>query len=223
MNPRAAFIAFLLVTSVFSAARADELLLKNGDRLTGDLTYDGSKLSIENKVTGKVSVDLKDVKTFSTTNPIKVVLNDGRKILGKVSAGPDGQITITPESGPIQTLPLTGFKAINPPVEKWTGSVVVGGLLARGNTDSDSLNASANFGLRREHDRFLFSGQYIYSRQLVPGDGKHETADDLLGKAEYDYFITEKLYGRQHRSRARCDCRTVRPPGAKRGRRISVD
>jgi putative salt-induced outer membrane protein YdiY len=176
--------------------RADEIVLKNGDRLSGKITAEGSKLTIDTKAEGKVSVELKDVKAFSTSEPADVVLSDGTTIHARVNSGPDGQMMLSPGlSGMIEPVPFARLKAINPPPVRWTANVLVGGLLARGNTDSDSFNASADIGHKTGHDEFTFHGQYLYSRQRVPGDGKHETVDDLLGRVKYQYSFTPRWYG----------------------------
>ena len=59
---------FIAIIAAFAAsATADEIVFNNGDRLTGKvLSADGGKLKIKTDVAGEVTVDLKDVKTFST-------------------------------------------------------------------------------------------------------------------------------------------------------------
>lgn len=188
------WIVLLAAAALTPWAHADEILLKNGDRLTGKITAEGTKLTIETKSEGKVSVDLKDVKTFSTSEPADVVLSDGTKIHTRIGAGPEGQMLLAPVGGMLQPFPFARLKAINPPPVRWTANILFGGLLARGNTDSDSFNASADIGHKTEHDEFTFRGQYLFSRQRVPGDGKHETADDLLGRIKYQYNLTARWY-----------------------------
>lgn len=176
--------------------RADEVLFKNGDRLSGTIeTYDGAKLTINSAVAGKVSVELKDVKTFVTDHPIDLTLSDGTTVRGQVSGGPDGQISLVPTAGAARTVPLANVTKINLPV-KWTGNIVMGGLIARGNTNTDSFNAAAHAERRSEQDRIILDGGYLYGREHIKGiPGKHETANDLFGSAEYDYFFTKKFYG----------------------------
>jgi putative salt-induced outer membrane protein YdiY len=190
-------LAFAASAAVASSAHADEILLNNGDRLTGKITAAGSKLTIDTKAAGKVTVDLKDVKTFSTDEPTDLILKDGTHVHGRIESAGGGLISVAP--GPAGAMagvvPYRQLKAINPPAAAWSGSVLIGGLLARGNTDSDSLNATAQFSHKTDHDEFTFYGQYIFSRQRVPGDGKHETADDLLGRLKYQYDFTPRFYG----------------------------
>ena len=180
------------------SAAADEILFKNGDRLTGKIdSMDGTKLVVDSTPAGKVSVDLKDVSTFSTDEPVVLKLADGTVSRQRVGTGPAGQITVVPVGGGApRTVPVTDVKSVSPPGAHWSGTVTVGGLLARGNTDTDSFNASAHFVRRGEQDRLTLDGGYIFGREHIRGShGKHETADDLFGEAKYDYFFTDRLYG----------------------------
>lgn len=191
------FVTVLLpVVPSATSARADEVFFKNGDRLSGTIeTYDGAKLSISSTVAGKVSVELKDVKTFSTDHPVDVTLSDGTTVHRQISAGPDGQIALVPPAGAPSTVPLASVSKINLPV-KWTGSITIGGLIARGNTNTDSFNAAAHAERRTEQDRIILDGGYLFGREHIKGiPGKHETANDLFGTGEYDYFFTKKFYG----------------------------
>lgn len=194
MSNRALMLVFLALCLTGSAALADEVLMKNGDRLSGKITFDGSKLTIETKDEGKLSVDLKDVKTFSSEGPADVVLSDGQKVHGRIDSGADGNITLAPPEGPVQVVPFGQLHAVNPPPVRWSGSILLGGLLARGNTDSDSFNATADLDHKTERDEISFHGQYFFSRQRVPADGVHETVDDLLGRAKYQYTFAPKWY-----------------------------
>ena len=192
---RAIGLILILLAGSPLAAKADEIIFKNGDKLTGkNATLDGTKITMESAVAGKVTVDLKDIATFSSAEPIDVVLKNGTTIHEKVNTGPDGQITLTPPAGAPMVVALTDVKKLNPPPQVWTGNVVIGGLLARGNTNSQNFNASANFVRRTDIDRITLSGSYVYGRQEFPSGAKSETADDLLGEAKYDYFLNPKLY-----------------------------
>lgn len=173
----------------------DEIQFKNGDRLTGTIdSIDSGKISIESKVGGKVAADVKDIKTFSTDHPILIKLADGTVAREAVAPGPDGQVMVTPEGAAPRAVDIAQIRQISALGSHWSGNVVVGGLLARGNTESESLNATAHLQRRGEQDRFTFDAGYIFGRERVPGHGTHETANDLFGEAKYDYFLSQKLY-----------------------------
>jgi putative salt-induced outer membrane protein YdiY len=188
------FLTLLLLSARLSA---DEVVLQNGERLVGKIHTEGSKLTVENKYYDKATVDLKDVKTFSLSDPVDVLLNDGSHLHGHVNSGPDGSITFQPDNGVAHPINFSDLRAVAPALNSWSGNAVIGGLLARGNTDQDQFNASIDLARRGERDRITLDVSYIYGRSKPAGvnQTKVETADDLLGTAKYDYFFTTKFYG----------------------------
>src|SRR6476620_6480359 len=158
-----------------SAALADEIRFKNGDRLTGTITEaDGGKLKISSKVAGDVTVDLKDVETFSTDAPLDVKLKDGTMVHQRFEAGA-APGSINAAAGPRREIALTDVKAITPKLGKWTGSVVAGGLLTRGNSHTTSLNLSASVTRRGEDDRISAIGGYTFASETTSEAG-HTTS-----------------------------------------------
>jgi putative salt-induced outer membrane protein YdiY len=179
-------------------ARADDVVFNNGDHLSGEITglADG-KLSIKTAVAGEIKLDLKEVKTFSTTHPIEIHLQDGTVLHQAVKADAAGRIA-TAGSAQIkaQTLNISAIDSINPSPAHWTGSLTASGLLARGNTHSDSFSLSADAMRRGENDRITLGAGYYFAKSKDPTTGDTSTTSDnwfLLGK--YDYFFNKKLYG----------------------------
>src|SRR5258708_5550433 len=87
----------LTAAAMASSSSADEVIFKNGDRLTGTIeSREGGKLVIKTAVAGKVTVDVKDVKTMASDRPISLKLKDGTVVHQKVDAGPDGQVALAP-------------------------------------------------------------------------------------------------------------------------------
>ncbi|MFC1636096.1 hypothetical protein ACFL5Z_14765, partial [Planctomycetota bacterium] len=69
------------------AGYGDELHLKNGDRLTGKVVqFVGGKMLFKSDVAGDTTVDLSNISTLNTADPIEVHLKDGtvfnQKVLG---------------------------------------------------------------------------------------------------------------------------------------------
>jgi putative salt-induced outer membrane protein YdiY len=177
-------------------ARADVIILNNGDRITGTIdSADGGNLIIVSPIAGKITVALKDVKTFSSDEPIRVQLDDGSVINQKISPGPAGSFSTAP--GGVfakQDIPIARIGKINPPPVVWTGSVVINGLLAQGNTNSEQFGASIDAMRRTDDDRITTNAAYLYGRQKV--NGITSTTDDNWHIAgSYDYFFTKKFYG----------------------------
>jgi len=179
-----------------SRAGADEIQLLNGDRLTGKIVKaEGGKVVIKTEAAGEVTVDLSKVKTISTDEPI-VVKSGDTTFKSKLEPGADGTVQVVPvEGGPPQTLALKDVTQLDPPGVQWTGAVIVNGLITQGNSESQSLGASANAVRRSEIDRITLGGAYYYGRQKSKDTGEWETSVNnwfILGK--YDYFLTKHFY-----------------------------
>ena len=180
-------------------ALGDQVIFKNGDRLTGTIgELGGGKLTIKTAVAGDVTVDMKDVESFSTDAPIEIKLNDGTTLRDQVTGpGQDPGTVQTAGQGAVAAQPvaLDRVEAINPPREKWTGSVTAGGLVTRGNSNTESLSLSAAATRRGADDRISLSGGYFFSRQEDPDTGdKETTVDNWFAAGKYDYFLSKKLY-----------------------------
>lgn len=189
----AAVAALAAATSFVSA---DQVIFKNGDKLTGKIeTLADGKLKITSAVAGEILVDMKDVATFSTDVPVEIQTADGRKIHEPVSQADSDQV----KTAAGEVISLLGVQKINPPREKWTGSLLINGSISRGNTRTDDLGMAFAATLRRENertdDRFTLGAAYNYGRQEDDDTGDMETSTDnwnALGK--YDRFWTEKIY-----------------------------
>ncbi|WP_428940083.1 DUF481 domain-containing protein [Fontivita pretiosa] len=197
---RASLLCLVIVAFVSAAstgARADQVLFKNGDKLTGKIqTLDGGKLKIKSTVAGEISVDMNDVATFSTDTPVELRTADGRTINQAIAAAEQGQV----RSADGQALPLESIRKINPPKSAWTGSILVNGAIARGNTNTEELGVKIDASLRREtdsiDDRFTVGAGYNFGRQEDPDTGeKNTTTDHWFAQGKYDRFFNEKLYG----------------------------
>jgi putative salt-induced outer membrane protein YdiY len=179
-----------------AAVHADEIIFKNGDKLTGKIvTMEAGKMKIATAVAGEVIVDMTNVQTFSTDTPVDIRTAEGKKLNEPVTtAEADSVKTVGGE-----VLSLTGVTKINPPAEVWHGSVVAAGSIARGNTNTDDLGVAIALGLRRTetiNDRFTLGGAYNFGRQRDPTTGdKSTTTDNWMAFGKYDYFVTPKAYG----------------------------
>src|SRR4051812_37386929 len=203
---RAAAAAPLVLCALVGAslvsvcASADEVRFKNGDKLTGtNLEVQGDKLKIKTAVAGPITVDLKDVDTFSTDAPAEVHLKDGTVVNQPLTAAPGGNIQ--PAAAPAGAaapapIPLSQIENVNPGYNKWSGSLTIGGLLTRGNSDTTNVNIAADAVRRTQDDRFTLAGGYYFGRQKDPDTGTNDTTvDNWFASGKYDYFFTKKFYG----------------------------
>jgi putative salt-induced outer membrane protein YdiY len=188
-------LALALLTG--TAARADEVLFNNGDRISGKvLSVEDGKMTIDSKLAGEIKVDMKDVKTFTTDAPIEIRTKDGQKMTSKATAGEAGTVKVDTGTtvAPPKTVSVDNMKYINFS-EAWTGSVVAGALFTRGNSYTDQANVAFDLTRRTDQDRWIFTGQYNFGRQRDQASGdKFTSVDNWTATGEYDYFLTPRLY-----------------------------
>jgi putative salt-induced outer membrane protein YdiY len=192
---RARCIYALLILCLPALAGADEIFFKNGDRLTGQiLRLEGGRMTFKSNVAGELTVNLSDLESFKSEQPLDVRLQDGSTVRAAVSDAPRGEVTVAPNTPQARTLPVAQVKAINPK-DGWSGSALAGLLVTRGNSNTDNANVEFNVEKRRLNDRFTAGGTYLYGRQRDPASGeKTTTTDNWNVRAKYDYFFSPHLY-----------------------------
>ena len=198
-NHRRAFrftsLMLLIVCAAAAFAQADQIVLKNGDRITGTIqSADDGKLIILSPIAGTITVALGDVKTFSTDEPVKIVLDNGTVIYQPITPGADGSFE-TSANGllAVQSIPIARIEKINPPPIAWKGSVMINGSLAQGDTYSEQFGLNVGLVRRGENDRIELHGQYLFGKQKVNGVTSTST-DQWLLEPSYNYFVNKELF-----------------------------
>jgi putative salt-induced outer membrane protein YdiY len=190
-------VASLSLTALFLAliwgqASADEIWLKNGDRLTGKVvSLDGDIMVFKTSYAGHLSIRLGEVVNLKTDEPIKVVLGDETTAQGPISPGDPGKVKVTAEqvAEPV-TVDLANIKTINPkPPLRTNFRANVGFSMTDGNTDTQDIYADAEFMARTLQNRYTIGGLYKRSE-----DEDVKTADKALGYMKYDHFLSKKWY-----------------------------
>src|SRR5580658_1371011 len=80
---RRIIILCLLLTQ---ALLADQVTLKNGDRLSGNIIkYDGKNLVLKSELAGDVTIPWENVTGVTSTQPLNITLKDGQHIVGTLT------------------------------------------------------------------------------------------------------------------------------------------
>jgi putative salt-induced outer membrane protein YdiY len=198
---RTAFLTVLCALACSTTVLADEVYFKNGDRLSGKIVrMTDSKLVLQSKVAGEVTVNLAGVKTFSTEEPVEVHLKDGTVLRQPVAAAEPNEFALQ-TAAPLQPqkFPLAEVASINPPPApkpKWTGSVSGSVGLTTGNTKSSSITGSVSLSRRSEQDRTTAGADVAKVSQTDRDTGESQTTESWWRlHGQYDYFFTKKLFG----------------------------
>lgn len=185
----------LLGLAAAGRAAADEIFFKNGDRLTGEIvTMEGGKMKFKSKTLGELTVPMSELEAFKSDGELDLRLGDGTAARARVEDGATGEVRVAPGTPGERKIPPQAIRAINPG-GGWSGQVLFGGQLARGNTDTESASFNADVERKTDIDRWTAGGTYLFGRQKDQDTGeKVTTTDNWNVRTKYDYFINPQWY-----------------------------
>ena len=188
-------MAGMLLLVILTLTFADEIILKNGDKLTGKVvSMEKGKLVFNTSYAGNISIDWQSVKSIKTDAPATLILKDGMVIKGALKPAQGDKVLIETASLGKSEMDLSQVTAINPellPGEiKLTGRTNVAIALRSGNTDTSTYRVDGELQARAEKSRYTVGGEYNREE-----DDDKTTVNNWLAYAKYDHFITKKLYG----------------------------
>lgn len=173
---------------------ADEIVLQNGDRITGKvIRLEGEKLFFETTYAGELTVKWGEVAGLKTDAPVLVVLSDETALKGTPEPAEGGKLSM--KIGKIVetvSFDLAEVKAINPkeePAVKMKGRINIGISAAKGNTETETQHLDGQFVARTAKNRYTVGGEY--NRAENKGE---KTADSALGYIKYDHFLSQKWF-----------------------------
>lgn len=188
---------FLAIALTGTAALADEVRLKNGDRITGKvLSAEGGSLIVAPDFAkgSKITLSMADVETFSTTAPLVLRLKNGTELHQAVAGDVGGKIALA-SGGPVapQTIGLTDVDKINPAAVAWHGGVGLNGSVSQAATNATQIGLSFDGVRRSDTDRLAFNGAYSYGDQSSKGRST-VNSDNWAAALQYDFFLLPKVY-----------------------------
>jgi len=200
MRHVAPWIGILLLCHC-GAIQADQVVLTNGDRLSGKIvSLVEGKMTFTADMVGEVTIPLTDIRTFASDTDLDIHLKDGTILVRKVSTAPDNQFSVAgSDMISAQTIKVADITAINPPAKpkpRWTGHLSAGWTSIHGNTTADTRSLSFRATKRTDKDRLTVSGDYVRSRQVDPATNvKNTTEDWWRAQTKYNYYFTPRWFG----------------------------
>ena len=176
---------------------ADTILFKSGDRLTGTIKeVKEGKMLFTSDVAGAIVLTMEDIQTFSSEEPIEIVLSDGSSIQQPVEAVENGGIELIADDGGRRALELEQITLVNPDKQtvKWSGSAVASYTETSGNSSTRNVSIMADAMRRSENTRTKLDAGYFYSEQKTDLGDRETTADNFFVGGKFDYFWSKKFY-----------------------------
>lgn len=190
----------LLVTM---PALADEVILTNGDRLSGTvLSKTPEGLVLETKYAGKVRIDWKMVETLNTEKPVRVLMRNDEGALDTRLGSSDEVGTVKLSEVPeVPPLKLDRIAYLNPTPSQsgegteYKGRINLAGSATSGNSDTTQLAIETELSGVAKTSRFTTR---LRGEQRTENGGT--SASNGLASADRDWFLGQKhkdfVYGR---------------------------
>lgn len=174
-------------------ASADEVLLKNGDRLTGKVTkVQGGKVYLESKSLGKVTLRVAEVEKATLDTPMVFSLKDGSRVEARVLTAEAPKA----RSGPAEGLAI-GFVELKDEgdgVGKLNGTLTASYSGVVSNTETQHLRADAKLWTRFEGGRLDFDGYYQYATEKKKDQDRSITENRWELGAQYSRDLSNQMY-----------------------------
>ena len=182
----------ILCLNFCGITQADLLVLKNGDRITGDIKriWD-SEISIEPGYSDEFDVDISIVEYIDSDRVFEIDLEDGRSMVASF-AGADAEgnqiIKFGDES---RSVPLAALFELDEPEKpfEWESNVELAADVKRGNTDTSNTKVRADTVVRFNDHRHL--GEITFFREKL---ANVITKDQDLFKYSYNWIFRDPLF-----------------------------
>ena len=179
-------VAGLLVLSCSTDILASQVVLKNGDRVSGVVIFsDDMSLTIHSPLIGDVRVPWKTVQKVDIQESVYLP-GEARKERSradrtpKVAAAPPAQPVMSTQKG-------DGF------FRKWSGSIDPGFTLTQGNSNSRTLSLAINTGRSSGKYKIALSTYWLYANNQAAGR-TFTTAKAVRSGLRYDVDLNAGMF-----------------------------
>ena len=193
-----------------ASARADSVVMRNGDLLSGTVQHMSSgSLTIQSPYAGAVSVPWGEVATIATDKPVTLILKEQQaESRGRLAISDPGSFLLRPkdESLPAQKIELSRVLFLNPtPAESGSGveyrrHLNLSGSRTQGNSEGSSGAFEGEIEARAKTYRYAVRGTANQARI----GGETVTSNWLLS-AHHDRFVLDQKHFRYVRASAQRD------------------
>jgi putative salt-induced outer membrane protein YdiY len=199
-------LSLLLFCCCCASLSAEQVTLKNGDRITGAIvSLDSKKLTVKTEYAGVITIDWDSVAQFTSAQPMIVTRTDNQTLSGPVTAQ-ESSVVVTAPAGP-QTIPQAEVAFIRSPADQaayekslhpgllqgWSGGGTFGVALARGNSDTTNIATGFLADRKTSTDEWNLTFAQLYSTNTT-NNVSSQTANALGGTIRYDHNLTKRLF-----------------------------
>ncbi len=207
---------FCLCTLLMAGAwaQADQVTLKNGDRLSGSIVDgDGKTLLIKTEFAGDVTIQWDAITDIESSGNLNLTLKDGTKLSGKITTQDGKFVAIAPTTNAPAAAPATkdAIVAVRDDAEQkaydiaadkmahpkftyfWGGMFDTGLALTRGNSSTTTFTLASKAIRETPKDKITLYATYIYGDDDSTPPSR-TIANALAAGARGDLNLTPKVF-----------------------------
>jgi putative salt-induced outer membrane protein YdiY len=185
---RTLVVSLIFALCAASTARADEVTLASGNRLSGDvLSLAGGTLSFKTTY-GTLAIPWTEVTALVVDQPILVTVGAAAPASVTIAAGnTTGRVTLQPGG----SVAIGDIVLLARPQPRMTidGGANAGFVATSGNTDVNSLRLDGEIVTRAGENRYTASAAVNHA-----SDNSRETAESWTSAIKYDRFLTTRMF-----------------------------
>jgi len=208
---RRSVLTVLFMLFLGLSIKADQLTLKNGDRLTGTIVKsDATTLLIKTDFAGDVTVKWDAVTSILSAEPLHLVLKDGQTVVGNVTTV-DGKFDVaTKETGEVSASKDAVVAVRNDDEEKsydaeldrlrnphltdfWSGLLDTGLTLTRGNSSTLAYSLTGKAVRLTDRDKISVYTTAVYANDDTTPPSR-TTAHAIRGGVRGDLNLTDRVF-----------------------------
>ena len=187
---------------------ADQVTLKNGDRLTGTVVKsDGKTLVIHTDAGGNVTLKLDAIQELKTDKDLHVTVKGGKTAVGPVTET-EGKLEVATKTAGTVEEPISDVTLIRNDAEQeaydkslhpgalqgWTGGANVGFSVARGNSETENLALAFNAAHTSLNDKLVVYATAVNTTNNLAPPGFTTVANLVTGGFRYDHNVNPRLF-----------------------------
>jgi len=187
-------IGLLMLVAIATEARADQLTMKNGDRISGEIQRIWDKeVVIEPELDDDVNVtiDFENVAYIESEREFEVELADGREVIAKLVGPADDDQQLIEIDGVTQPIALADLYEVDEIDDyfDWESHIDFNASINKGNTDSVNTKLYADTNLK------LGDHRHIADLTLTREEQNHVTTRDQdLFRYNYNWLFDDPWF-----------------------------
>jgi putative salt-induced outer membrane protein YdiY len=207
---RRTLLLTLLSSSLLSlAVHADQVTLKNGDRLSGAIVKtddDAETLLIKTELAGDVTIKWEAITAIASSQPLHITLSDGRVIVGTVNTS-DGKLEVATKNAGTVSAEHDAVKAVRNDAQQaeadrmlhprlrdyWNGLFDLGLSVTQGNSSATALTIAGKASRIVPKNKLTFYYTQVYGKDSAQSPAI-TTANAIRGGVRDEFNLRPRIY-----------------------------